>query len=101
MAKVAVPILKLSYNPRDAFPNEIHEIFVEENVWNGNEEFTFTGRVSLCRGDVQAKRDRIKEKIRMLFENHYGPANWKSPYDTLIGMLDQHNWDVSFYVDCY
>lgn len=100
MAKVAVAILKLHYNGRDAYPNEIHEIFMEENAWKSNEDFTFTGRVSIGVGETPRK-ERIKERIKYLFKGHYGAKAWEEPYTTLIKLLDDNNWDVSFFVDCF
>ncbi len=94
-----MPVLKLMYNSRDVYPQDLRWIFAEEGAWNKFDERVFVGFVSLSRGDVQAKRDRIKEKIRTLFINHYGWPKWQAPFETLIGMLDENNWNVHFFVD--
>jgi hypothetical protein len=95
MAKVAVPIIKLEYSRKFAFPNEIHEVFEAEGVWNSNEDFTFTGRVSINSEDpgANAKKLRIMERMEELLE----PEEAKR----LFQLLDDNNWDVSFFVDCW
>jgi hypothetical protein len=95
MAKVAVPIIKLKYPSEFAFPNEIHEIFEAEGVWNSNEDFTFTGRVTLNPEDpdANAKKLRMMEQLEELLE----PEEAKR----LFQLLDDHNWDLSFLVDCW
>ncbi len=94
MAKVAVPIIKLKYPSEYTFSNEIHEVFEAEGVWNSNEEFTFTGRVSINRRDPEAdaKKLRIMERLERILD----PKEAKR----LFRLLDDHNWDVSFFVDC-
>lgn len=95
MAKVAVPIIKLRYSSEDAFPNEIHEIFDAEGIWNSNEDFTFTGRVSVNPEDpnANAKKLRTMERLEEILE----PDEAKR----LFQLLDDHNWDLSFLVDCW
>lgn len=95
MAKVAVPIIKLHYPSDYAFPNEIHEVFEAEGVWNPAEDFTFTGRVSISPEDphANAKKLRVMEKLEEILE----PGEAKR----LFQLLDDHNWDVSFFVDCW
>ena len=101
MAKVAVPIVKLAYPGAFTFPNEIYEIFEGEGVWNPNEDFTFTGRICLERdrsvrndAEVDAKRDRIRKRLVEVVED-------KEALNRLLALLDEHEWDVSFFVDCY
>lgn len=60
MAKVAVPIIKLNYPPKYAFPNQIHEVFESEGVWNSNEDFTFTGRISIGPEDPEAGAKKLR-----------------------------------------
>ena len=95
MAKVAVPIIKIKYPSEYAFSNEIHEIFQAEGVWNSNEAFTFTGRVSINREDpgANAKKLRILEQLEEILDPHEAKR--------LSQLLDDHNWDVSFFVDCW
>jgi len=95
MAKVAVPIVKLEYPSEYAFPNEIHEIFEEEGAWNPNEDFTFTARVSIDPQDpgAGARKLRIKNRLEEILEPDEAAI--------LLRLLDDHNWDVSFFIDCW
>jgi len=107
MAKVAVPIIKLKYRGDDAYPNEIHEVFEAASVWSQNEDFTFTGRVSLTKGslssnkELKAKREEILEELKKVFIEKYGETEWEKPYKRFVKLLNKNDWDVSFYVDCY
>jgi len=95
MAKVAVPIICLKYRAEDAFPNEIHEVFDAEGLWNSNEDFTFTGRVSVNPDDPEAdaKKLRVMERLEEVLEADEAKR--------LFRLLDDHNWDLSFLVDCW
>ena len=95
MAKVAVPIILLKYEARDAFPNEIHEIFEREGVWNRNEDFTFTGRVSINpdRPDAAALKEKLAKRLAEVLG--------REEAGRLLEILEAHEWDVSFFVDCW
>ena len=106
MAKVAVPVIKLKYRHDDAFPNAIVDVFEEAKAWSPNEQFTFTGRVNLPRGslgspkELKAKRQEIVEALEKVFKEHYA-ADWERPLKRLIRILNKHDWDISFFVDCW
>ena len=95
MAKVAVPIIKLKYPSGYAFPNEIHEAFEAEGIWNPHEDYTFTGRVSINPEDSDSNRKKLRvlERLEELLEPHEARR--------LFQLLDDHNWDLSFFVDCW
>jgi hypothetical protein len=95
VAKVAVPIVWLSWQSESAFPNEVHEVFQDEGAWNAVEDFTFTGRVSIDPKDPQAnaKKLRIMEKLERILD----PGEAKRMFQ----LLDDHDWDVSFFVDTW
>ncbi len=95
MAKVAVPIIKLKFPLECAFSNEIHEVFEAEGAWNSNEDFTFTGRVSVNPRDrgSDAKKRRIVKRLRKILEPEEAQR--------LLRLLDDHAWDVSFFIDCW
>jgi hypothetical protein len=97
MSKATVPIIKLTYPPEFSFPNECFDVFQEEDVWNTPEDFTFTGRVSIEEGsrheNYLEKREAVKAKLRVRLS--------ADEAERLITLLDEHGWDVSFFVDCY
>lgn len=99
MSKVAVPILKLTYNQRDAYPKAITEIFQDEKAWD--DHLTFSGGVALPKYEPASakKRDRIKVKLEALFRKHYGENKFIKPLKTILELLEEHDWCVSFYVD--
>lgn len=102
MAKVMVPVIRLKYDQGDAFDNELHEVFEAEGVWSPNEEFTFTGRVSLARDSNRAtKIARLKERITATLVEREGEEEGRKSAERLITLLDLNEWDVSFYVDCW
>jgi len=95
MAKVAVPIIKITYPAEHAYSSELYELFEQEGVWNPNEDFTFTGRVTVPRDaeSAPALRRRLSEKIRELLGEDAGGR--------LMRLLEECDWDVSFFVDCW
>lgn len=89
MAKVCVPIIKLRYNEEDTFDLDLAEIIDEEGVY-AEEEFTYTMRISVA---DSAGRKSLEDKIR-----------WQLPSDKadrIVKILEEHDWDVSFFVDTW
>lgn len=95
MARVIVPIIKLRFAAQDAHPLELHDVFTAAGVWNPEEAYTFTGRVTLDPEDPQtpARKAQIAQKIREVLE----PVS----AERLLAFLSEHHWDVSFYVDTF
>lgn len=95
MAKVAVPIMWLQWASESAFSNEVQEVFQAEGVWNPVEDFTFTGRIAInpSNPDANAKKLRIMEKMEKLLPPEEAAR--------LFQLLDDNNWDVSFFVDTW
>ena len=103
MAKIMVPIIKLEYKGEDTFTNELHEVFEEAGVWNGNEDFTFTGRVSISE-DAEGRAEKIeslKKRITDVLIEREGEKDGREAAARLIALLEANAWDVSFYVDCW
>lgn len=95
MARVAVSIIALRYPAEATFPNEIIEVFEQMGAWNAQEDFTYTGRVNLDLGEAEfpARRDALIAAIRARLPGDEA--------DRLIVLLEEHSWDVSFFVDCF
>jgi hypothetical protein len=89
MEKVCVPIIKLHYNEVDTFDLGLAEIIDEENVY-AEEEFTYTMRISV---EDTAKRKSLEDKIRRQLP--------PDKADRAIEILEENNWDVSFFVDTW
>ncbi|GEM_PF-4659488 len=96
MAKVAVPIIKLRYDSADAYPNDVVAVFEDAGAWTPAEDYTFTGRVSIDADTPKertAQRNAIAAKLCTIMP--------RAQAERLITLLDEHNWDVSFFVDCW
>lgn len=96
MAKVAVPIIKLRYNDADAYHKDIVGVFEDAGVWQQEEDYTFTGRVSISADtpDEEAtQRTALVGKVREVLPPRQA--------DRLIALLDEPGWNVSFFVDCW
>lgn len=89
MARVCVPIIKLHYNEEDTFGLDLAEIIDEEGVY-ADEEFTYTMRISV---EDTAKRKSLEDKIRQQLPSDKA--------DRAIEILEENNWDVSFFVDTW
>jgi hypothetical protein len=90
MAKVCVPIIKLKYDDeKDAFDLELANIF-EEGGLQTEGEFTYTMRVTAESPD---KRKALERSIRKRLPEEQA--------ERIIVILNQNNWDVSFFVDCW
>lgn len=87
MAKVVVPIIALKCG--EAFDLDAFDVLQEHGV-TGNDEFTFTVRVSVADEERRrAVREALTERL---------------PVDQakrLIKLLEENEWDVSFLVDCF
>ena len=85
MSKEFAPILDVT--PRDAkrhWPNDLLDIL---ELYQGNDEFTYTMRIAV----PEDKRDSVK----VLLERH------EEDTTDLIAFLEGNDWNVSFLVDCY
>jgi hypothetical protein len=88
MARVCVPIIKLHYNEEDTFDLDLAEI-IDEDVY-ANEEFTYTMRISV---EDTSRRKSLEDKIRRQL-----PAD---KADRILKILEENDWDVSFFVDTW
>ncbi len=89
MARVCVPINKLHYNEEDTFDLDLAEIIDEEGVY-ANEEFTHTMRISV---EDTARRKALEDKIRRQLPSDKA--------DRIVKILEENDWDVSFFVDTW
>ena len=89
MAKVCVPIIKLHYNEEDTFDLGLAEIIDEEGVY-AEDEFTYTMRISV--EDI-ARRKSLEDKIRRQLPSDKA--------DRIVKILEENDWDVSFFVDTW
>ena len=87
MARAVIPIIALTYG--EAFDLDALDVFSEHGV-NGEDEFTFTTRVSVT---DPASRGAVREALRSRL-----PADQA---ERLVALLDGNEWDVSFLVDCF
>ena len=91
--KAFTPIIELSMNPNWTFDLELLDCFTDEE--QGSDDFTYTMRVSIMdenrratiRSDLQAYAGDDEERLVEVRQ--------------LISLLDEHDWDVSFFVDCW
>lgn len=98
MAKVAVPVIKLKYEEADVFDLDV-DLFQRFGHWTPLEEYTYTGRVTVEESGgltVEDNRAALREAIRTLLAGR-DPEQ----AERLVALLDQHAWDVSFFVDTW
>jgi len=90
MAKVMVPIIQLKHDK--GFSLHAYDVLSSSSGYCGQEDFTFTFRLSLCDGEESTdERERLKKRLREETDDA----------EALIQLLDEHEWDVSFFVDTY
>lgn len=82
MGKGFVPIIQLKYDVD--WPNDILNEVLES--YEVPDEFTYTMRLSV----PEEKRQEIREQLES-----------RDDADGLLELLDEHDWDVSFFVDCW
>ena len=87
MARVCVPIIKVHYNEEDTFDLGLAEIIDEEGVY-ADEEFTCTMRINV---QDTAGRKSLEDKIRRQLPSDRA--------DRILKILEENDWDVSFFVD--
>lgn len=76
------------------FGQEVYDLLNASNGFQTEEEYTFTFRMSLdlLTEEGEAERAYIITRLRAL----------KTPdAESLIALLDAHNWDVSFFADFF
>lgn len=84
MARVMVPVTEVKYER--LFPLSAAEAL---SRWADDDEYTYTMRVTV--------RDEVdREHVRHLLEKEC-PGN----AEELIRLLDETEWDCSFFVDCF
>lgn len=81
MAREFAPIIEVKY-PR-SWPNDLITNVLEE--FEISDDFTYTMRLAVPEEKRQEVRDQLKERGA----------------EDLVKLLDEHAWDVSFFVDTY
>lgn len=99
MAQAMVPISQLRYAKEDVFPLDACEILdLILGDHRPEEPFTYTFRVGSPYDpgtpEFTAWREDAAHHLRMQVAD-------KEAVERLITLLDQHNWDVSFFVDSF
>ena len=84
MAKIMAPIIDLKYDRY--FPLEAVELLRE---WTSDDDYTYTVRVSV---EDEAERERIRNLLRQELSQQG---------EELIRLLEETDWDCSFFVDCF
>ena len=84
MARIMAPIIDLKYDR--CFPLEAAELLRE---WTADDEYTYTMRVSV---EDEAERERIRNLLRQELSQQA---------EELIRLLEETDWDCSFFVDCF
>jgi hypothetical protein len=101
MAKVAVPIIKLRYPAEYAFHNSIQDVFEAAGAWREEEAYTYTGRMTVYEShnpNAEAQKAQIEQGLRALVEA--GVID-DQDLNALLALFKEHDWDVSFFVDCW
>lgn len=93
--KIVVPVIKLQFVREDAYPLDLFDIFEQSGCWNPQEDYTFTGRLSLDPEDPDTPA--IKAQVAARIREVLAPEE----AERILALLNQHNWDVSFYVDTF
>jgi len=96
MARMAVPVVKLQYAAADAYDNRVVEVFQHAGVWASADGYTFTGRVSVSDASdphTVSRRAAVAAELRDVLPTDQA--------DCLLKFLEAHDWDVSFFVDCW
>lgn len=90
MAKVVVPISSVKYDRDQAYPLAVAEVFAEL-VLEGPDELTYTMRVRVA--EVFGHREKARKMLKERLEPEEA--------ERLLKLLDEHDWDVSFFVDTW
>ena len=91
MSKAVVPIMSLKYPGSSEFSLAVAEVFEDgpDDV-SGEDQFTYT-----IRYDVPlVARDRMQQRLREELED-------KEEAERFIQLMDDNDWNVSFFVDAY
>lgn len=80
--------------PLRTFDGDIFEVFETSRCYQPDEEFTFTFRVSL---DLESEKGQVER------ENLCAELRTRFPEEAeaLIALLDENEWDVSFFADYF
>lgn len=94
MAKVIVPIAYLEYADDLTFDNEVMDAFFDAGIWVDDDD-TAIGRVRLDLTTDAGKGVRLAtiQRIRNILGADQA--------ERLIALLDNNDWDVRFFVDCW
>lgn len=93
MAKMMVPIIKLKHD--SGFSLEAYDVLHGSPGYQELEDYTFTFRLSVSPEvdeTAQAERERIKQRLR---------ESVPEEAEALIALLEEHEFDVSFFVDTF
>ena len=89
MAKVIVPVIKLNYSQEDAYDLRAAELFANLG-FHVDDPYTYTMRVTVVN---DSGRREVREKLAELLGTEEAQR--------LIKVLEENDWDVSFFVDAW
>ena len=102
MAHVAVPVIKLRYPAEFAFNNNIQDLFESLGVWQYEEAFTYTGRITVYDDQDHPEAEAQKAQVEAgLHRMEQAGQLETGQADVLLSLLRKHDWDISFFVDTY
>jgi hypothetical protein len=93
MSKTITPIIRLKKDDKDKFPINLEDLFEQEG-FKQDDHFTYTTRYTLPEDNYEIKQN-LRAKIREQMKDDPERA------ERFIRLMDEHEWDVSFLVDCY
>jgi tellurite resistance-related uncharacterized protein len=93
--RTMVPIVKIKFDQKDAYPLDLLDIFEESGHWNRADEYTFTGRFTL--DPEHPNTPEVKEEITDRIHEVLDPEQ----ANRILALLDDNDWDVSFYADAW
>lgn len=88
-----IPVIRLMKPEEELFPLTVREIFKEHALWSDVETFTYTGRVEATGNDAATRKEMVKAALGDMLDDDELRA--------LLAKLEQADWRLAFYVDCY
>ena len=89
MAKVIVPVIKLNHSQEDAYDLRAAGLFANLG-FHVDDPYTYTMRVTVVN---DSDRHELRDKLAELLGTEEARR--------LIRVLEQNDWDVSFFVDAW
>ena len=101
MARIAIPVIALRATDLSlVFDNSIQDLFEAAGAWQAEEQFTYTGRLTVYgdHDEADAQKAQITNGLRAMEADGRLDAGQA---DVLLALFQKHDWDISFFVDTY